>query len=142
MCGRRPGAWCRLEPFARDVVKGQQTMVPNRHDIQRMVESYYHVPRNLLVRFTDDEVDETPDVSLWLQRAAEVDTILDLTILRRPGSHTRPLRQPLPELPEDVVNVASQVRSKPTRCCTRVCVCGEACANNPPPPPPKWKAPR
>jgi hypothetical protein len=105
-------AWCRLQPFARDVVKGQQTMVPSRADTQRMVQSYYHVPRNLLVRFADDEVDETPDVSLWLQRAAEVDTILDLTILRRPGSHTRPLRQPLPELPEDVVNVASQVRVK------------------------------
>jgi hypothetical protein len=76
-----------------------------------MVQSYYHVPRNLLIRFSADEVDETPEVSLWLLRAAEVADRLDLTILCRPGTHTRPLRQPLPELPDDVVSVASQVRA-------------------------------
>lgn len=52
----------------------------------------YTVPRNLLLRFSADEIDETPQLASTLQSSA-VASMLELTVKTLPGEHARPLQQ-------------------------------------------------
>eukprot|EP00854_Cymbomonas_tetramitiformis_P024774 gene24774-30175_t len=98
----------QLRPLYVDVAQGQQAFIPPVAEVQRMVQNYYNVKRTLLVRFGSDSLDQTPQISLWLQNGALIREGMDLTILGLHGDHLRPLRQPVPEVPSDLREYAGR----------------------------------
>ena len=54
--------------------------------------SHAGVPRNLAVRFTEDQIDDTSLLTRTLSQGAALGASLDLTQLDLPGDHLRPLK--------------------------------------------------
>lgn len=72
--------------------------VPRTGSLSRrraQVRSYYGIRRNLLIRFRDDSIDETPILADTLSVNSAVSENLDLSIRTLPGDHARPLQQVL-----------------------------------------------
>lgn len=69
------------------------------------------VPRNLLIKFVDDTLDETNGLSTILQASA-VASSLDMTTRTLPGDHMRPMQERLVELPPEFNQVADQALSR------------------------------
>lgn len=67
----------------------------------------YNVARNLLLRFADDTIDETPALASTLQTSA-VGNTLELTVKTLAGDHVRPLQQDLTGISPDLVRLANQ----------------------------------
>lgn len=57
------------------------------------IKSYYGVSRNLLVKFKDDIIDETPTLAQVLSSEAAISSVLDMSIRTVPGDHGLPLQQ-------------------------------------------------
>lgn len=57
------------------------------------IKSYYGVSRNLLVKFKDDSIDETPTLAQVLSSEAAISSVLDMSIRTVPGDHGLPLQQ-------------------------------------------------
>jgi hypothetical protein len=75
-----------------DVASGRQEFVPPPAECRAIVRERYAVPRNLLLRFRDDTIDETPALAAALQgEGAQVASVLDLSVRVLPGDHARPL---------------------------------------------------
>ncbi|XP_058102604.1 uncharacterized protein LOC131246460 isoform X4 [Magnolia sinica] len=71
------------------------------------IRSYYGISRNLLVKFKDDLIDETPALAKVLCSESAVSSMLDMSIRMLPGDHGLPLQQALPDIPPamaDAVN--------------------------------------
>eukprot|EP00959_Pyramimonas_sp_CCMP1952_P397897 8337033-Pyramimonas_sp.AAC.1 len=58
--------------------------------------------------FGEDNVDETPDVAVWLTGALKLRQTLEINLLRRPGTHIRPLQQLIPAAPPNVAYASRQ----------------------------------
>jgi len=62
------------------------------------------IPKNLLIRFEDDQIDETTELASTLTAGSAVSTELDLTIKVLPGTPLHPLpspsQRPAASLPE------------------------------------------
>lgn len=97
----------QLPPLYMDLVQGREDFIPKPEETRRLIKSYYGIPRNLLVKFKDDLIDETPTLAQVLSTDSAISSILDLSIRMLPGDHGLPLQQALPDVPPamaDAVN--------------------------------------
>jgi hypothetical protein len=97
----------QLTPIYLDVAAGTQEFAPPPEEARTIVRSGYGVARNLLLRFADDSIDETPALASVLQSSA-AGPALELTVRALPGDHVRPLKQDLARLSPELARVASQ----------------------------------
>jgi len=80
----------RSIPFFDSIVTATELeFIPSPRETYRLIETNYGIQRNLLVRFTNDEIDQTQDlVSLLQQRFGNM-----VTAKRLAGNHLTPLGQ-------------------------------------------------
>ncbi|KAK9800800.1 hypothetical protein WJX73_006739 [Symbiochloris irregularis] len=97
----------QLLPMYMDLANGTQEFIPAPADTRRMVQSFYGVPHNLAIRFTDDTIDETPSLAAMLEKDSAVASSLNLTVQNLPGDHVRPLRQEVPSEVASTLNTAA-----------------------------------
>ncbi|TYG40330.1 hypothetical protein ES288_D12G084500v1 [Gossypium darwinii] len=79
--------------------------------IRMGIKSYYGISRNLLIKFKDDTIDETPNLAQVLSSESAISSMLDMSIRLLPGDHGLPLQQALPDVPPamaDAVNRGSE----------------------------------
>ncbi|KAI3423953.1 hypothetical protein D9Q98_009787 [Chlorella vulgaris] len=101
----------QLTPIYLDIANGTKEFAPAPQESRNMIRQGYTVPRNLLLRFASDEIDETPQLASTLQSSA-VASMLELTVKTLPGEHARPLQQDLTRISPDLAKVASQAMSQ------------------------------
>ncbi|KAJ3683114.1 hypothetical protein LUZ60_013341 [Juncus effusus] len=97
----------QLPPLYMDLVKGREDFSPRPDETRRLIKSYYGVSRNLLVKFKDDTIDETPTLAQVLSSESAISSVLDMSMRTVPGDHGLPLQQVLPDVPPamaDAVN--------------------------------------
>ena len=63
--------------------------------IYLQIRSYYGISRNLLIKFEDDSIDETPILAQVLGVESSISSKLDMSIRTLPGDHGLPLQQVL-----------------------------------------------
>lgn len=97
-----------LEPVILEVADGRAEFTPTPAESAKLVEKYYAVKRNLLIKFTDDTIDETGAIAATLASAvASAD--IELTVSSRKGDHVFPLwRDAGVEVPDAVFEAAEQ----------------------------------
>ena len=97
-----------LEPVILEIADGRAEFTPTPQESAKLVQKYYAVKRNLLVKFTDDSIDETSAIAATLAGAAAAEDI-DLTVRTRQGDHVFPLwRDTGIEVPDEIYEVAEQ----------------------------------
>jgi Protein of unknown function (DUF1350) len=89
-------------------LQGRQEFSPAPGEVASMVQAYYAVPRNLLLRFRDDSIDDSVQLAALLQGNSAIASQLDLSLRTLEGGHTRPMAAALGELPPDVAAVANR----------------------------------
>ncbi|XP_058102601.1 uncharacterized protein LOC131246460 isoform X1 [Magnolia sinica] len=97
----------QLPPLYMDLAQGREDFIPKPEETRRLIRSYYGISRNLLVKFKDDLIDETPALAKVLCSESAVSSMLDMSIRMLPGDHGLPLQQALPDIPPamaDAVN--------------------------------------
>ncbi|RYR27382.1 hypothetical protein Ahy_B01g051425 isoform C [Arachis hypogaea] len=107
----------QLPPLYMDLVKGREEFIPRPEETRRLIKSYYGISRNLLIKFKDDLIDETPTLAQVLSSEAAISSVLDMSIRKLPGDHGLPLQQALPDVPPamaDAVNRGSEILSNLT----------------------------
>jgi len=97
----------QLTPIYLDVAQGAQEFTPPPEEVRNLVKSGYAVGRNLLLKFVDDTIDETPALASILQSSA-AGSSLELTLKSLPGDHVRPLQQDLNKISPDFAKFTSQ----------------------------------
>ncbi|RID59851.1 hypothetical protein BRARA_F03048 [Brassica rapa] len=101
----------QLPPLYMDLVKGREDFIPKPEETRRLIRSYYGISRNLLIKFEDDSIDETPILAQVLGVESSISSKLDMSIRTLPGDHGLPLQQSLPDVPPamaDAVNRGSE----------------------------------
>ncbi|KAJ4720389.1 Alpha/Beta hydrolase fold containing protein [Melia azedarach] len=101
----------QLPPLYMDLVKGREDFTPKPEETRRLIKSYYGISRNLLIKFKDDGIDETPALAQVLSSESAISSMLDMSIRMLPGDHGLPLQQALPDVPPamaDAVNRGSE----------------------------------
>ncbi|CAH8363132.1 unnamed protein product [Eruca vesicaria subsp. sativa] len=101
----------QLPPLYMDLVKGREDFIPKPEETRRLIRSYYGISRNLLIKFQDDSIDETPILAQVLGVESSISSKLDMSIRTLPGDHGLPLQQALPDVPPamaDAVNRGSE----------------------------------
>jgi hypothetical protein len=88
----------QIEPVFREVADGAAEFVPKPEDTKSLIRRYYGVRRNLLLRFTDDTIDETSGLAATLTDSSAIKESIDLSVRSLAGDHVRPLRQETPAL--------------------------------------------
>uniref|UniRef100_A0A6N2M4N8 Uncharacterized protein n=1 Tax=Salix viminalis TaxID=40686 RepID=A0A6N2M4N8_SALVM len=102
----------QLPPLYTDLVTGREDFSPRPEETRRLIKSYYGVSRNLLIKFKDDVIDETPTLAHVLSSEAAISSMLDMSIRLLPGDHGLPLQQTFPDVPPamaDAVNQGSEL---------------------------------
>ncbi|KAK8717180.1 hypothetical protein V6N13_044457 [Hibiscus sabdariffa] len=102
----------QLPPLYMDLVKGREDFSPKPEETQRLIKSYYGISRNLLIKFKDDTIDETPNLAQVLSSESAISSMLDMSLRLLPGDHGLPLQQALPDVPPamaDAVNRGSEL---------------------------------
>ncbi|CAA6668062.1 unnamed protein product [Spirodela intermedia] len=102
----------QLPPLYMDLAKGREDFTPKPEENRRLIKSYYGVSRNLLIKFKDDIIDETPTLAQVLSTESAISSQLDMSIRSLPGDHALPLQQLLPDVPPamaDTVNRGSEL---------------------------------
>lgn len=66
------------------------------------------MPRNLLLQFEDDKIDETGVLAEILNAGSAVSSQLELSVKVLPGDHIQPLLVNLGSLPPELASVVSQ----------------------------------
>ncbi|XP_024536427.1 uncharacterized protein LOC9645252 [Selaginella moellendorffii] len=89
----------QLPSLYMELANGKEDFTPTVEDATRLIRSYYGIRRNLLVRFKDDVIDETPELAKILSSSSAVSMSLDLSVRTLSGDHARPLQQVFPEVP-------------------------------------------
>lgn len=93
----------QLQPIYAQVAAGRQEFVPSPNETRDLIRTYYGVPRNLLLKFSDDELDQTAGLADVLQNGA-AKSFLDMTVRSLSGDHIRPMQQ---DVPPEVVRAAT-----------------------------------
>jgi len=97
-----------LEPVILEVADGRAEFTPTPEESSKLVKKYYAVRKNLLIKFTDDSIDETSALAATLADAKAAEDI-DLTVRAKPGDHVFPLwRDTGIDVPDEVYEVAEQ----------------------------------
>lgn len=65
------------------------------------------IPRNLLLRFKDDSIDDSNTLAQLLQTSPGLGEMLDISVRTLPGDHLRVMQQAVVDLPPEVARVAS-----------------------------------
>ncbi|KAK7250682.1 hypothetical protein RIF29_33270 [Crotalaria pallida] len=107
----------QLPPVYADLVKGREDFTPKPEETRRLIKSYYGISRNLLIKFKDDLIDDTPTLAQVLSAESAISSVLDMSIRKLPGDHGLPLQQALPDVPPamaDAVNRGSELLSNLT----------------------------
>lgn len=102
----------QLPPLYMDLVNGREDFIPKPEETRRLVKSYYGVSRNLLVKFKDDLIDETPTLARVLcAESAISSSSLDVSLRSLPGDHGLPLQQAfdVPPAMADAVNQGGEL---------------------------------
>lgn len=103
----------QISPVFMDVAHGRQEWSPSPSETANLIRSYYSAPRTMLMRFTDDGLDETSELTSMLQQDGSIST--DLTLRTLPGNHLRPMVQNFVDIPTPIANFASNtIRSSGT----------------------------
>lgn len=97
----------QLTPVYLDVAAGEEEFSPPPEESRRMIKEGYAVNRNLLLKFANDSMDETPILASVLQSSAAKET-LELTVKTLPGDHVRPLQQNLSKVSPELAEFTSQ----------------------------------
>ena len=97
----------QLEPIFMDVANGRQEFTPSPKESDKLLRTYYNVSNNLLIRFEDDQIDETPRLIQMLQNEAAISAAANVTIRTLPGDHVRPLAQNIGDLPPELASFAT-----------------------------------
>ncbi|KAH9328915.1 hypothetical protein KI387_001023, partial [Taxus chinensis] len=98
----------QLPPLYMDLVRGKEDFIPRPEETRRLIKSYYGVNRNLLVKFKDDTIDETPVLAHVLSFESAVSSCLDMSVRTLPGDHGLPLQQVLPDVPPPMADVVTR----------------------------------
>ncbi|XP_077250116.1 gut esterase (DUF1350) [Tasmannia lanceolata] len=98
----------QLPPLYMDLVKGREEFIPKPEETRRLIKSYYGISRNLLVKFKDDLIDETPTLAQVLSSESAISSTLDLSIRMLPGDHGLPLQQAIPDVPPAVADAVNR----------------------------------
>lgn len=98
----------QLRPIFDDVAQGREEFTPPPDETKRLIRSNYSVRRNLLLRFSDDTIDETLALGMLLQSGSAISSSLDISVRTLPGDHIRPMQQALVDLPPDLARAAAQ----------------------------------
>ena len=97
-----------LEPVILEVADGRAEFTPTPEESAKLVRKYYAVRKNLLIKFTDDTIDETSALAATLAGAVAAEDI-DLTVRTRKGDHVFPLwRDTGIDVPDEVYEAAEQ----------------------------------
>lgn len=92
---------------------GRHEWCPSPTEMATLIRSYYSAPRTMLIRFADDDLDETSKLTSMLQQGGSMST--DLTLRTLPGNHIRPLVQNFIDVPLPIAHLASStIRSSGT----------------------------
>ncbi|KAL5708675.1 hypothetical protein ACHQM5_019441 [Ranunculus cassubicifolius] len=98
----------QLPPLYLDLANGREDFIPRPEEIRRLIKAYYGVSRNLLVKFTDDTIDETPILAQMLSSESALSTSLDISIRSLPGDHGSPLQQIIPDVPPGMADAMNR----------------------------------
>eukprot|EP00210_Caulerpa_lentillifera_P009511 g9070.t1 len=97
----------QLIPLYFDVAQGNQEFSPTHEETRKRLKSYYNVSRNLLLKFSEDDLDET-DVLASLLQDSVISANLDLTLKSLPGDHGRPMQTAVLDLPPEISRAANR----------------------------------
>ncbi|CAG9464447.1 unnamed protein product [Pedinophyceae sp. YPF-701] len=97
----------QLQSMYIDVSQGRREFIPAPEETRRLLRSSYGIPKNLLVRFKNDSIDETADLSSLLSNSSGISEVLNMTVKVLPGGHERPLAQSFVEVPPQVARAGS-----------------------------------
>ena len=81
----------QLQSMYMDVAQGTREFIPAPDETRRILQAYYRVPRNMLIKFRGDSIDESTDLASLLSSASPVSGNLDLALKIVPGDHNKPL---------------------------------------------------
>ncbi|KAI7724604.1 hypothetical protein M8C21_015465 [Ambrosia artemisiifolia] len=98
----------QLAPLYMDLANGRENFSPKPEETRRLIKSYYGISRNLLIKFKDDTIDETPVLAQVLSSEAAISSVLDMSIRSLPGDHVLPLQQALPDVPPGMVDAVNR----------------------------------
>ncbi|XP_039011236.1 uncharacterized protein LOC120140317 [Hibiscus syriacus] len=98
----------QLPPLYIDLANGRDDFTPKPEEAQRLIKSYYGVSRNLLIKFNDDSIDETPNLAKVLSSESAISSMLDMSIRLLAGNHGLPLQQVLPEVPPMIADAVTR----------------------------------
>ncbi|GAA0141649.1 hypothetical protein LIER_02748 [Lithospermum erythrorhizon] len=98
----------QLPPLYMDLVNGRESFTPRPEETRRLIKSYYGISSNLLIKFKDDTIDETPVLAQLLSGESAVSSMLDMSIRMLPGDHGLPLQQGLPDVPPAMADAVNQ----------------------------------
>lgn len=89
----------QLTPIYLDVANGTQEFTPAPQESRQMIKDGYAIHKNLLLKFSEDTIDETPILASVLQSSPLWNQgSLELTVKSLPGDHARPMIQDLSKL--------------------------------------------
>lgn len=98
----------QLPSLYMELVNGRENFIPKPEETQRLIKSYYGISRNLLIRFKDDTIDETPALAQVLGSGSAISSMLDLSIRLLPGDHGLPLQQAIPDVPPTMADAVNR----------------------------------
>ncbi|XP_076950577.1 uncharacterized protein LOC143623601 [Bidens hawaiensis] len=98
----------QLPPLYMDLANGREKFSPKPEETRRLIKAYYGISRNLLVKFKDDTIDETPVLAQVLSSESVISSVLDMSIRTLPGDHGLPLQQALPDVPPSMVDAVNR----------------------------------
>lgn len=81
---------CLTPPTRAQVGDGSTDFFPPPAEARRLVAAGYRLPATLLVQFSDDNTDETPELEGILRGALGADSGREVTRLLLPGTHVTP----------------------------------------------------
>jgi hypothetical protein len=86
----------QLTPIYLDVANGTQEFTPPPEETRQIIRDGYAVRNNVLLKFSDDSIDETSVLASVLQTSPLWNQgSMELTVNSLPGDHARPLQQDL-----------------------------------------------
>ncbi|CAM6041244.1 unnamed protein product [Sphagnum compactum] len=98
----------QLPPLYVDLANGKDQFVPTPDETDRLIKTYYGIGRNLLIKFKDDQIDETPRLAQALSSNSAVSGFLDMSVRVLPGDHARPLLQVFPVVPPNMARTINR----------------------------------
>ncbi|CAK9222221.1 unnamed protein product [Sphagnum troendelagicum] len=98
----------QLPPLYVDLANGKDQFVPTPDETDRLVSMSKSLDLNLLIKFKDDQIDETPRLAQTLSSNSAVSGFLDMSVRVLPGDHARPLLQVFPVVPPNMARTINR----------------------------------